>query len=308
MKDFATLMKKETTTQKNADQAQGGALLGGRALAVGASVCVVEKHSDVLNREQVGRVWNSAHATDLYKTVANLEGWVFALSTDEICDGWLRASNQFGDARLRVSSPFNQKQICGPSGWGIFGQVCASESDSLFDNVDEVKAREPFTHEPVFCVLNAPINECCFCTLYINRACNDFVAYKAHSQASNTIFVCGNTGCRVYSSADLYVPVAEQADVEILHLSRLLTFCGSCCLCVELVQKSLESYVALGHDIANLAAFDLGNRGLWDAGLLGNVYLSKPVGSDRVEKFFCCAHKYSLWTILTQLLRICNED
>jgi hypothetical protein len=37
-------MKKETTTQKNADQAQGETLLGGRALAVGASVRGVVEH------------------------------------------------------------------------------------------------------------------------------------------------------------------------------------------------------------------------------------------------------------------------
>jgi len=213
-------MKKETTTQKNADQAQGETLLGGRALAVGASVCVVGKHSGFLNREQVGRVWNSAHATDLDKTVSNLEGWVFTPSSDKVGDGWLRAPNQFCNACLCVASTLDQNQISSPSSRRISRLVCVSAADSFVDNICVIEPGEPFVHESFFRVLHTPINECCFCVLHINRTSNDFVAYKAHSQASNTIFVCGNTGCGVDSSAYLDVTVAEQANVDVLHASH----------------------------------------------------------------------------------------
>ena len=177
------------------------------------------KHSGFLNREQVGRIWDSAHATDLDKTVSNLEGWVFTPSSDEVGDGWLRASNKFCNACLCVASTLNQNQISSPSSRRISRLVCVSAADSFVDNICVIEPGEPFVHESFFRVLHTPINECCFCVLHINRTSNDFVAYKAHSQASNTIFVCGNTGCGVDSSADLDMAVAEQADVNGFHLS-----------------------------------------------------------------------------------------
>jgi len=92
------------------------------------------------------------------------------------------------------------------------------------------------------------------------------------------------------------------------HSGSLLALTGAIGFAVKLRKKSGQGDVAPRHDVAHLPALNLGNRGLWNACLAGDVCLSEPVGSYGFEEVLCCAHKYSLWTILTQLSRICNGD
>lgn len=184
--------------------------------------CVRGGNSEwLLNREQVNGVRNPALAPNLEKAVANTEGRALALSSHKVGNGRLGTSDQLCNSSLRVTSPLNEDKVSGPASSSLFGMIGVCAPDSRFNRLGEIKPVEPLVHEPVRCVLLAPVDKCCLAVLHISMAIDNSTVNKLDANASNPVLVACNPRSWVNGSANLDMPVTEQADVEEFHSDRL---------------------------------------------------------------------------------------